>query len=43
MAVLYRAVHDFEGQASDELTFRSGDKIELLSKISAEWYKGRLK
>ncbi|XP_013387298.1 SH3 domain-containing protein 19 [Lingula anatina] len=37
-----RALHDFEGQGDNELSFKSGDVIYLLEKINEDWYSGEL-
>ncbi|XP_053316564.1 SH3 domain-containing protein 19 isoform X2 [Spea bombifrons] len=36
------ALYDFAAEAEDDLPFKKGDKILLLERLDAEWYKGRL-
>lgn len=35
-----RALFDYQGQQEDELTFKEGDVIKILSK-DGEWWKGK--
>ncbi|KAL7423091.1 hypothetical protein Q5752_002390 [Cryptotrichosporon argae] len=37
-----KALYDFVGSASDELSFASGDVIQVTSEVSNEWYIGEL-
>eukprot|EP00095_Tigriopus_kingsejongensis_P004984 maker-scaffold96_size378025-snap-gene-2.51 protein:Tk04984 transcript:maker-scaffold96_size378025-snap-gene-2.51-mRNA-1 annotation:"intersectin-1 isoform x2" len=36
------ALFDYEGARSDELSFKQGDIIELLSKEDGDWWRGKL-
>lgn len=36
------ALYNFEPQQDGDLGFKAGDKIQVLEKPSAEWYRGRL-
>ncbi|XP_018098759.1 SH3 domain-containing protein 19 [Xenopus laevis] len=36
------ALYDFNGEAEEDLPFKKGDKIQLIERLDAEWYKGRL-
>ncbi|AMD19832.1 HCL319Cp [Eremothecium sinecaudum] len=35
------ALYAFQAQQEGDLTFNAGDKIEVLEKLTPEWYKGR--
>ena len=36
------AVYDFGGRSADELSFKAGDIIQLIEKVDAAWWKGKL-
>ena len=36
------AIYDFSGETPDDLSFVSGDRIELLEHVGADWLKGSL-
>lgn len=36
------AIFDFDGEAEDELTIRTGDEIRLLERVNDEWLKGKI-
>jgi hypothetical protein len=36
------ALFDFEGSEEADLGFQTGDKIEIISKASSEWWNGRV-
>ena len=36
------AIYDFSGETLDDLSFVSGDRIELLEHVGADWLKGSL-
>ena len=35
------ALYDFTGTATDELSFRKGDKIEITERVSEDWLRGK--
>ncbi|EHN02315.1 Lsb1p [Saccharomyces cerevisiae x Saccharomyces kudriavzevii VIN7] len=35
------ALYDFEAQQDGDLSLKTGDKIQILEKISPDWYKGK--
>ncbi len=38
-----RAVYDFDAENFEELEFREGDVIRLVSRLDENWYEGELK
>jgi hypothetical protein len=36
------ATFDYVGEVEDELSFKKGDRIEVLQEIDADWLEGRL-
>ena len=34
------ATYDYDGQADDELSFKDGDRIEVLREIDEQWLEG---
>ncbi|XP_076995937.1 SH3 domain-containing protein 19 isoform X3 [Tamandua tetradactyla] len=37
------ALHSFAAETSEDLSFQRGDRILLLERLDADWYKGRLR
>lgn len=37
-----RALWSYEGAEDDELSFREGDRIEIVDEVSPDWWKGRV-
>lgn len=35
------ALYDFTGTATDELSFKKGDKIEIKERVSEDWLRGK--
>ena len=36
------AIYDFPGESPEDLCFMTGDRIEMLEKLGADWLKGSL-
>ena len=37
---LVTAVHDYPGESPDDLSFKTGDKIEVIERINSDWLRG---
>ena len=35
------ALYDFTGTATDELSFKKGDKLEITERVSEDWLRGK--
>ena len=35
------ALFDFDGETSEDLSFKEGDHIELIEQIDSDWLKGK--
>ncbi|XP_048189787.1 SH3 domain-containing protein 19 isoform X2 [Perognathus longimembris pacificus] len=38
-----KALHSFTAETSDDLAFQRGDRILILERLDADWYRGRLR
>ena len=34
------AVHDYPGENSDDLSFKTGDKIKVIERVNSDWLMG---
>ncbi|XP_023212693.1 endophilin-A2-like [Centruroides sculpturatus] len=39
---MLKALYDFEGQSTEEISFKEGDILHFESKLSNDWWKGSI-